>query len=1203
MNHIYRSIWNASLGCWVAAPETAHIGVKVGSARITRNMASVCLKAALTPLALIFALAWPLSGLASSVAGASSFDAGVAGAGSFWSGAGMDGQGGFIPAFGGSWAYQSIDSGSMTGTALTGGLGGAGDAATASYVAGGGGGGGTGAMLINTNGVNTVSTLLTVKGGRGGNGGASISGTDTAAMGAGSGGGGGGGDGIGLVSTTNFSFTSHGDVVGGLGGSGGISSVDGGVAGGGGDGGNGIYALSAPGVTINNSGSITGGNGGSSIAGFASAFGALAGAGGAGVALGGAILNNGATGVIMGGNSGAAGSLAGFTTMNGAGGAGVTVTNGVLTNEGIIRGGDGQSGGAGVVMAGSGTLINAGSIQGGTLGGSSRADAVRMSGNNARLELRYGYSFQGSVRSTGTGNVVALGGAAGGSFDMTHWGVGFIGFSNLEKTGSGTWRLTGLTTERPNWAVKSGTLNFDDGAQLGDSASTIALGAARLAYTPTSGHATVNAAISLTTGATGVIDVGGNSVLDIIQGVRGSAATLKKEGSGTLSLNGPSNYGTLLAANGRVILNHDVLPQIIGSATDITIQTRGDLTHGGEFYGLDAQFGTMTKDGPGVLTLTGANYLAWHIATGGLVASSDRFQGDVDMATGSSFVLNATTDASYRNKMSGGGAFTKTGTATLKLTGASTYTGGTTVNAGTLVAANASALGNGAVTVNTGAALEVVSGTELVVDGNLTFNSGSSYRVSASPDGTGHSSIKVAGTANLNGSVLHVGNEVDALTDFQVGKKYTILSAFQIHGIFDAATSNFAYLDAKLDYSIANQVDLELKRKSSGGNNGGQMHFADLANTSNQGAAANALASLPSSHPLYQHIETLPAGTPAAVFSSLSGDTHSTVASSVNMLSAQAPNISQQHLRNNLTAGLRAGAPIAQSDGPLPASAFPSSKALPAWVEVVGHWQKMDGNSNTPGVKQNTTGLFLGADEEVGSSGWRVGGSVGYTSADAKVSSRDASADISSYSAAVYTGKGFSHGANRINVMGGLAYTKHSIESERSVATLNQNLKADYSAHTAQLFAEVGYAMGQYDKQGFEPFVGITLGEQRSDSFKESGGFAALSSQSSRDTLASTTLGVRAHSDFVLAGKDTRVRGTLGVRHAWGKLSQNRTMAFEGSSSFTVAGAPLARNTALVGLQAEMALSRYSALVLGYNGEYGSGSRDQSASVKVRWAF
>lgn len=82
------------------------------------------------------------------------------------------------------------------------------------------------------------------------------------------------------------------------------------------------------------------------------------------------------------------------------------------------------------------------------------------------------------------------------------------------------------------------------------------------------------------------------------------------------------------------------------------------------------------------------------------------------------------------------------------------------------------------------------------------------------------------------------------------------------------------------------------------------------------------------------------------------------------------------------------------------------------------------------------------------------------------------------------------------------------------------------------------------------------------------------------------------------AGKATRVCASLGVRHAWGKLSQNRTMALEGSSSFTVVGAPLARNTALVGgLQAEMALSRYSALVLGYNGEHGSS--DQSACVAV----
>ena len=647
--------------------------------------------------------------------------------------------------------------------------------------------------------------------------------------------------------------------------------------------------------------------------------------------------------------------------------------------------------------------------------------------------------------------------------------------------------------------------------------------------------------------------------------------SLVKNGAGTMSLTGTNSYtggttiigGTLKLGAGGSLAATGAL-SLMGAGAEFDMSTGGNQTIGA----LSGVVGTVVKLGANTLTLGSA--------------SNTTFSGTISGTDGS---------------------LIKNGSGTTTLTGNSSYTGDTQINAGTLVAAHNQALGMGNVTVGTGAALEVTSGTALTVGGDLTFKNGSTYRVYADPNSATSSHIDVTGTADLAGSVLHVGNESNGATDFQAGKKYTILTAGAISGTFGAAKSSFAYLDAKLDYSIANQVDLELKRKSNGGNNGGQMRFADLANTNNQGSTANALESLPSTHALYQHIETLPAGTPPAVFSSLSGDAHSTVLGSVNMLNAHAPNISQQHLRNNLTAGFRPGAPIAQSDGPLPASALPSSKALPAWVEVVGHWQKMDGNSNTPGVKQNTTGLFLGADEEVGSSGWRVGGSVGYTSADAKVSSRDASADISSYSAAVYTGKGFSHGSNRINVIGGLAYTKHSIESERSVATLNQNLKADYSAHTAQLFAEVGYAMGQYDKQGFEPFAGITLGEQRTNSFKESGGFAALSSESSRDTLASTTLGVRAHSDFVLAGKDTRVRASLGVRHAWGNLSQNRTMAFDGSSSFTVAGAPLARNTALVGLQAEMALSRYSALVLGYNGEYGSGSRDQSASVKVRWAF
>nr|MBP9941650.1 autotransporter domain-containing protein [Comamonas sp.] len=596
----------------------------------------------------------------------------------------------------------------------------------------------------------------------------------------------------------------------------------------------------------------------------------------------------------------------------------------------------------------------------------------------------------------------------------------------------------------------------------------------------------------------------------------------------------------------------------------------------------------------------------------------------------------------------------KTGAGTLTLSGANLYSNGTSINGGTLVANHNNALGSGAVNVSGSGTLQVNSGVvltnalnlsaggtlsgtgtvgitgsptavqsgasmrggddatpygTLTVAGDLDMQTGAILQVRVDPTSNQASLVNVNGIATLTGSsVQHVGNVVDAASDFQTGVTYTILTANQITGRFQSAASNYAYLNATLDYLDgaqeevtdpllnATEVTLTLQRKAGVG-------FADLAGTANQVAAANAIESLPSTHPVHQYLETLPAGAPEAALNGLSGDTHAHWQSGLHAPSARASRSGPQRMHNNLTAGYRPGAAIAQSDGPLPASAWPTSKALPAWAEVVGHRQSVDGDGNAAKLTQNVYGLFIGADEEVGSNGWRVGGSLGFTTADAQVKARDASADISSYSASVYTGKGFSHGMNRVNVLGGLAYTHHRISSERSVTGLGQNLKAKYNANTLQLFGEVGYAMGQYSKQGMEPFAGINITQQRVGSFQESGGFAALRGQSSSDITTSTTLGVRAHSEIKLAGKDARLKGTVGWRHAWGDVSQSSTLSFEGSSSFTVAGAPLARNTALLGLQAEVELSRRAALELGYQGEYGSGMRDHAVNVKMRWAY
>ena len=580
---------------------------------------------------------------------------------------------------------------------------------------------------------------------------------------------------------------------------------------------------------------------------------------------------------------------------------------------------------------------------------------------------------------------------------------------------------------------------------------------------------------------------------------------------------------------------------------------------------------------------------------------------------------------------------TKTGAGTLTLSGNNLYSNGTSINGGTLVVDHNHALGSGAVNVDGAGTLQVNSGFTLenvlnlrtggtlsgtgtvgitgspttvqsgasmrggddatpygtlTVAGNLDMQTGAVLQVRVDPRTQAASKVHVTGIATLGGEVLHVG----PTSDFLVATPYTILTAdggFTAGTAFKGVQSSYAFLKGVLSYTT-NDVMLTLQ---------GVEDFGARVNTRNQQALARHVQMLGAGHPVYDFLVQTSDAESAAIANALSADSYANLQSGLQAASAPAADLGPRLMHGNMVAGYRPGAAIAQSDGPLPASAWPTSKALPAWAEVVGHRQSVDGDGNAAKLTQNVYGLFIGADEEVGSNGWRVGGSLGYTNADAEVKSRDASADISSYSASVYTGKGFSHGINRINVMGGLAYTHHRISSERSVAGLGQNLKAKYNANTLQLFGEVGYAMGQYSKQGMEPFAGINISQQRVGSFQESGGFAALRGQSSSDTTTSTTLGVRAHSDFKLAGKDARLQGTVGWRHAWGDVTQSTTMAFAGSSSFTVAGAPLARNTALLGLQAEVELSRRAALELGYQGEYGSGTRDHAVNVKMRWAY
>ncbi len=516
--------------------------------------------------------------------------------------------------------------------------------------------------------------------------------------------------------------------------------------------------------------------------------------------------------------------------------------------------------------------------------------------------------------------------------------------------------------------------------------------------------------------------------------------------------------------------------------------------------------------------------------------------------------------------------------------------------------------------------------TTAAITGKLVLSPTSTYEVRATASGqadrlTLNNQAQLAGTVSvLAGTGTYIENTA-----------YTILQAASLSGSFSSVTSNLAYLTPTVA-NAGNDVVLTLNRRTvpDTGTNPGEgssspgtgtppatganpgagerpMRFEDAANNRNQRAVANAVEGMATSNPLYRNVLNLPVDTPASTFQALSGETHASAANTLTNTASVAAAVPLQHFRNSMNAALLAGAPTAAagvSDSAPEASSLPQSAARPAWAQVIGSWQRSSATSETAGVRQHTGGLFMGVNHAL-SGGWRLGGAVGFTETKARADGLDSKADIGSYSLSLYGGKSFDAGPGKLKLLAGGAYTWHDLDTERQINAggINQKLDANYGASTAQLFTELGYALPVNQTLTLEPFGAVTWSDQRIRAFSESGGYAALSGQSQRNDLTTTTLGLRAQQDLTLGSLNAALRGTLGWRHAFGDVQPRTNVAFDGSASFSVLGTPVARDAALVELSLDADLSRSTTLALGYSGQFGNGNRDQTGSVTLRWKF
>lgn len=896
--------------------------------------------------------------------------------------------------------------------------------------------------------------------------------------------------------------------------------------------------------------------------------------------------------------------------------------DGANTNsDGVIHGGTGTWQGLSTNWKNETDLSNAGwAASVGVFSGTAGTVSVQGSALFDTLQFSTdGYRIEGDrlvMAGPGGGVINVDGGVSATVTSEIEDGVS----TRLYKAGEGKLILEGTKSYTGGTRLLSGTLSVSQDESLGERAGELSFNGGLLQVAGTSFTST-NRAITLDErgGGFDIADAGNSFMLS--QDIVGNGA-LYKLGGGTLELEGANSYGggTRVVAGTLIGSTGSIAGDISSSGTVIFDQVT-DAVFAGDIGGFGTTKGQVVKRGNGELALGGVSGLNWTVEAGRLVSTSDRFAGNADIVGSGLFVFDQTDSGIYTGVLSGSGQFSLDGTGTILLTGdSSAFTGTTTLNAGTLVVGNATGAGklggsfdvlsgarlggSGTVGSGTGSTVTITSGGvlspggsigALTVNGNLVFEKGSRFEIEVNPNGVETDLVAVKGSATLNGgSVAHIG----ANGSYDLRSTYTILSTDgALSGKFDDVTSNFAFLTPELIYDFdAGEVDLRLSRNDT--------DFVSVAWTRNQIATAGGIESIGSTtaHPIYDAIAQLPDDQYLirASFDALSGEIHGSAKTAMIEDSRFIRNAANDRMRAAFADTDASFPPVlAYGPGGEPVAVGASHVGPVFWTSGFGSWGASDSDGNAASVDRDIGGLLIGGDTMLGD--WRLGALGGYSHSTFEARDRASSGSTETYHLGLYGGTNWSSIAFRT----GLAYSWHDLETKRSISIpgLSEHLVGDYRAFTFQAFGEFGYGIGFADRTRLEPFANLAHVHLHSSGFGEKGGDAALSVHSSNTDVTFTTLGLRGEHGMTLGAVEATLRGMIGWRHAFGDTTPESTHAFSAGNAFTIAGAPIARNAAVIEGGIDLAVSPNATFGISYQGQLAGKAKDHGFRANLGVKF
>lgn len=868
---------------------------------------------------------------------------------------------------------------------------------------------------------------------------------------------------------------------------------------------------------------------------------------------------------LVGGSGGQGGdSEMGASGSGGAGGAGLSGA-GHFINTASIRGGAGGRGGNAAILpgtsAGSGgsggvgaaasglTLTNQGSVTGGTGGaGGNNTSPFPGVGNVGSNGGHGGAAVSGSGFTLNNAGSVLGGtggaGGAGGAFMMP--GMGSIG-------GAGGAGVSGDDFVVNNTGTITGGTNGSSGSMMPISAPAGAGISGANFQVHNAAGATISGGTSqglFMLGSVGISSTGGATVYN--------AGTIQGNGTGAaIVFTGGDN--TLILQDGSTIVGS----VIAGSADTLALAGTADSAFNvAELTGNYQGFGTLDKRDSSTWTLSGnSNSLAssvtqWNIQQGTLrTTNGTTLKGNMDVQHGASLQLGNTGIV------------------------------GNLVNNGTLQLGHANS-----------------ARPFVYVTGDFTQGSNGVYQIAAESDDSegGYSRMSVSGNVSLAGSAVVDVAQVNRLA---IGQSLdgVVRAGGTLNGNFSEVTDNSALFDFKsvATTGASGKVDFEVVQSKS---------IVDIIDPPTPGDDGDepAIRSDKPSRGAAQALDTIigrgtqHAGMQQVVTSLGKLSTGQQVSDAVSQTVPLLAGGSQAAAGAAISAITDVvGARVSQGRGLSSGDEVLGEREL--WIKTFGSWADQNARNGVSGFEVNSQGIIIGADAAVSPQS-RVGLAFAYANSDIDGDSRTApnSADMDLFQLIGY-GSYDLDDATQLTYQ--LDYGQGRTDGKRQILFMGTEAKAKYDTQIVHAGLGLGHTLRLGEATELTPSVRADYTWVEDESYRETGA-GALNLNVDRRDSESLVLGADAEVVHLFSDRlSTRLKLGVGYDTIGERASLTSAFAGEPGLSFRTQGLDASPWLGRGGAGVSYRVTDSTELSANYDAEYREDYLNQSASLKVRWAF